>query len=209
MGGAVRAGALHAIGQVARGQPLDALVGHRRAQAVPANAFQTGTVAGRDADVRVQREALDAGAAWTLQSKVKGGTPRRLKSSPVEPLKGVIVEAALGWIDAPEEQQRLAGDLPVDGLPRSRSAQARRRRPAGPHKRPSNTPGAVDGPSWRRACGSCVGQPDARWASDRRGVVTIAARRAAHPAPNRNVLSSPLAQTTCSSSPCGINQSGA
>jgi hypothetical protein len=107
MGGAVRAGALHAIGQVARGQPLDALVGHRRAQAVPANAFQTGTVAGRDADVRVQREALDAGAAWTLQSKVKAGTPGRLKSSRVEPLKSVIVEAALGWIDAPEESNVL------------------------------------------------------------------------------------------------------
>ena len=97
MGGAVRAGALHAIGQIARERPLDALVGHRRAQAVPADAFQTGTVAGRDADVRVQREALDAGAAWTLQSKVKAGTPRRLKSSPVEPLEGVVVEAALGY----------------------------------------------------------------------------------------------------------------
>jgi hypothetical protein len=116
MGGAVGAAALHPIGQVARGQSLDALVCHGRAQAVPANAFQTGTVAGRYADVRVRRETLDAGAAWTMHWKVKAGTAGRLKSSRVEPLEGVVVEAALGWIDAPEEKQGLAGDLPVDGL---------------------------------------------------------------------------------------------
>ena len=100
MGGAVGARVLHAIGQVARGQHLDALVFHRRAQAVPANAFETGTVAGRDADVSVEGETLDAGAARSMRGKVKAGTPGGLKSSGIEPLKGIVSQAPLGGIKA-------------------------------------------------------------------------------------------------------------
>jgi hypothetical protein len=46
---------------------------------------------------------------------MKAGT-RRLKSSRIELIEGVVVDAPLGWIDAPEQEQGLAGDLPVDGL---------------------------------------------------------------------------------------------
>jgi hypothetical protein len=66
-------------------------------------------IAGRDADVRVQGEILDAGASGARRPKVKAGR-RRLKSSRIEPLEGVVVDAPLGWIDAPEQEQGLAGD---------------------------------------------------------------------------------------------------
>jgi hypothetical protein len=85
------------------------------AQAVATNTFETTAIAGRHADVRMQGEALEAGASGTRRPQVKAGT-RRLKSSRVEPLEGVVVDAPLGWIDAPEQEQGLAGDPPIDGL---------------------------------------------------------------------------------------------
>lgn len=115
MGGAVETDALHSVGEVAGGQTLESLVRQGWAQAVATNAFETTAIAGRHADVRVQGEALEAGASGTRGQKEKAGT-RRLKSRGIEPLEGVVVDAPLGWIDAPEQEQGLAGDPPVDGL---------------------------------------------------------------------------------------------
>jgi hypothetical protein len=115
VGGAVGAGSLHAIGQVARRQAAEALAGEGRAQAVTADALETGAIAGRDVDVGVEGEALDAGTAWTMHWKVKTGTRRR-KGSSVDLLQGVSFEPDVRWIETPEQEQGLASDRPVDRL---------------------------------------------------------------------------------------------
>ena len=63
MGGAVGSDALHPVSQVAGGETLESLVRQGWAQAVATNAFETTAIAARHADVRVQGEALEAGAS--------------------------------------------------------------------------------------------------------------------------------------------------
>jgi len=104
VGGAVGAGALHAIRQITGGQAFEALASQRRAKAVAADTLETGAIASCDLYIGLEREALDAGAAWTMHWKVKAGT-RRLDGRSVDPLQGVGFEPEVGWIESPEEEQ--------------------------------------------------------------------------------------------------------